>query len=137
MYFVVDEYLNGVREDEPAVARIDFSFADDGKVVATGLADVGAVPCPLADGSTDKGLTLAWVDVLCIAAAADEQKKKDAGELIEFFNDEQFTKRLLVPEYGQAPRYLLPARAGLYADPDILKAAPLYATFKNIMDNSL
>lgn len=136
MYFVVDEFLNGVREDEPAVGDIEFSEATNYK--AKGKFDVDVVPAPLADPKVANGVKmLAWVDVLTVSAACDETVREDAMNLIHFFNDAAFTRELLVPEFGQAPRYLLPARASLYADETLTNAAPLYTRFYSIMKNSV
>ena len=43
---------------------------------------------------------------------------------------------LLVPSFGEAPRYLMPARASIFHNAKLLKAAPLYATLFEIMTNT-
>jgi thiamine pyridinylase len=135
MYYVVDEFINGVREDEAAVGSISFPLNDATKTYdPVGVYDVDAVSAPLADTGS-KGL--AWVDVLTIRVGLDPQKRKDALELITFFNSEKFTAELLIPAFGSAPRYLLPARNSLYNNRGILQAAPLYAKFHEVMKQSV
>jgi len=131
MFFVVEHYLNGVREDQPAVGKITW---DEKTFLPIGTDDVGAVPATLSDKYST---TLTWVDVLCIRADADEQKMKDALVFIDFFNSSHFTLSALIPEYGHAPRYLLPARKCIYSNETLLKAAPLYSRFGEIMQNGI
>jgi len=126
LFFVADEYLNGVREDEPAVGVV-------------GKSDIDIAPAPLAVTDTSKNgtISLAWVDVLSVSKSCKGEARRDAENLIKFFNDEEFTKCLLIPARGQAPRYLLPARSSLYGAPDLLAVAPLYTSFFEIMTNSI
>lgn len=131
MHFVVDEYLHGVREGERSVGEISYVWNDDaGTYDVHGAYDVDAVAAPLADGGEQM---LAWVDVLSVGRGVAGQRLTDALAFIEFFNDEALTVDLLVPEFGEAPRYLLPARRRIYEDPVLLQAAPLYARFYEIM----
>lgn len=135
MYYVVDEFINGVREDEAAVGSISFAWNDTTKTYdPVGVYDVDVVSAPLADNGS-KGL--AWVDVLTIRTGIDQQKRKDAQELITFFNSEKFTAELLIPTFGSAPRYLLPARNSLYTNRGLLQAAPLYTRFHEVMKQSI
>lgn len=125
MHFVVDHFLHGIREGSNAVGRISY----DASYECVGELDVEVVSAPLADrGST----TLTWVDVLALRADLTEQQRQDALALIEFFNSEAFTASVLIPKWGRAPRYLLPARMSVYDHPKLLKAAPLYQQFKYI-----
>jgi thiamine pyridinylase len=135
MYYVVDEFINGVREDDAAVGSISFTWNDTTKAYdPVGVFDVDIVSAPLADnGST----MLAWVDVLTIRTGLDQQKLKDAQTLISFFNSEQFTADLLIPTFGSAPRYLLPARNSTYTNRALLQAAPLYTKFYEIVKSSI
>lgn len=135
MYYVVDEYLNGVREDEVAVGTITFSWNDTTKTYnPIGAYDIDAISAPLSDVGSKM---LAWVDVLSIRKGMDSQTRKDASILIEFFNSEEFTSSLLIPEYGTAPRYLLPARSSLYSNRSLLQVAPIYTRFYEIMRHSV
>lgn len=136
MHFVVDEFLHGVREDEPAIGVIQFSESDG--YAPKGVLDVNVVPAPLANPPLTNAIKmLAWVDVLTVSAASDGTTRQDAMNLIHFFNSVDFTRDLLVPEYGHAPRYLLPARVSLYTDPKITNAAPLYPHFFTIMKDAV
>ncbi len=135
MHFVVDHYLHGVREDEPAVGRIKWTWNDAiGRYVAHGFDDVDVVPATM----SDKGSTmLSWVDALCIRKGVTGQTKNDAVAFIQFFNAEKLTAEVLTPEYGHAPRYLLPARLAVYEDKSLLQAAPLYARFRQVMHKGI
>jgi thiamine pyridinylase len=135
MYYVVDEFINGVREDEAAVGSISFIWNDTIKTYdPVGVYDVDAVSAPSADNGSK---ALAWVDVLTIRTGLDQQRTKDAQELISFFNSEKFTAELLIPAFGSAPRYLLPARNSLYTNRGLLQAAPLYTKFHEVMKQSV
>ena len=129
MYFVVDEFLNGVREDEPGIGRIAFD-----EYGAVGTDDVDAIGAPLDDSNSRM---LAWVDVLTIRAGMDDRRKRDAEAFVAFVASEEFNTAALLPEWGTAPRYLLPARATLYTSPKLLRAAPLYSKFRQIMESAV
>jgi thiamine pyridinylase len=135
MYYVVDEFINGLREDESGVGSISFVWNDATKAYdIIGLNDVDVVSAPLADSGSKM---LAWVDILSLRSGLDEQTRKDANELIKFFNSEKFNTELLMPSYGSAPRYLLPARNSIYTNHTLLQAAPLYNRFFEIMKQSV
>jgi thiamine pyridinylase len=110
MYFVVDHFLHGVREDMPAVGQISFESG-----APVGIGDVDAVPATFGDKSSTM---LTWVDVLCIRQGVDDAQA-------------------LLPPYGHAPRYLLPARTAVYQDASLLKAAPLYQRFEEVMKSGV
>jgi len=135
LHFTVDHYLNGVREDQPGVGKITFEWNDTTSTYdAAGADDIDAVPATL----SDSGMTmLSWVDVLSVRKGVSEQVRKDACEFIRFFNSSDRTASFLIPEYGHAPRYLLPAHRSIYANPRLLKAAPLYRTFCDIMQSGI
>ena len=67
----------------------------------------------------------------------DVQTKKDAAAFIEFYNSEDFTLRALVPDYGHAPRYLLSERKAVLQNSRLLKAAPLYKRFYEVMQTGV
>ncbi len=115
LFEVGDEFLHGMAPNESAMAD---------------LHKIGAVAAPLADNGQKM---LAWVDILTVRKGLAPQKRKDALDFISEFTSEDFNRSLLVPGYGEAPRYLLPARAALYTDSAVTKAAPLYPRFKQIM----
>lgn len=131
LHFVIEHGLNGIREDQPSVGRLRW---DENTYEAIGSDDIGVVPATLSDtGST----MLTWVDVLSLRSGMAEQTRKDAISFIEFFNSEEFMTTALVPQYGHAPRYLLPARISLYSNASLVKAAPLYPKFLEIMKSGV
>lgn len=67
---------------------------------------------------------LGWVDALTIDAQLSGRKKALAIEFIEFAVSERAYRMVLEPEWGKAPRYLIPA----YKISNI-KSAPLYDQF--------
>ncbi len=131
---VVDEFLHGVPDGEPSVGKIRFTWSDTlSDYAVEGDADIGAIPAPFSDHPTHM---LAWVDVLALRTGLSGQSREDALEFIRFFNSEGFMLSLLVPSFGEAPRYLMPARASVFHNEKLLKAAPLYATLYEMMTNT-
>ena len=117
MHYVVDEYLHGIREGKPSRGN-------------NKAQNVGIVSAPLSDsGST----MLSWVDSLVVREGLTDVQTQDAIKLIEFYTSFKTNKGLLIPEWGEAPRYLLPARRALYSDSDVLDGAPLYERFYQIV----
>jgi thiamine pyridinylase len=91
----------------------------------TGLQDIDMKPLPLSDRGSHP---FAWVDMLAISSTCDEECLPDATAFISYVASAAEVKRSLLPaRYGAPPRYLLPARAELYTDKDLLAAAPLYS----------
>jgi thiamine pyridinylase len=88
---------------------------------------------PLADAGSSP---IAWVDMLVIDADADEQTRSDASRFIRFMAEPTTYRLLLLPQWPNPPRYLLPAREDLYADPELVAAAPLYAQFRRRLANA-
>lgn len=131
MYFVVDHFLHGVKDGEPSVGKIGWPESEGYKAV--GDLDVDVVPAAFSDQGQKM---LSWVDVLALRSNLDDQTRKDALTFIEFFNSESFLCQILVPEFGIAPRYLLPARKSVYENNDVRRAAPLYGRFLEIMNES-
>lgn len=135
LHFTVDHFLNGVREDQPGVGKLEFQWNDTTNAYdAVGADDIDAVPATLSD---DGSTMLSWVDVLSIRAGVAEQVRKDAYEFIRFFTVPSRTTSFLIPEYGHAPRYLLPAHKAIYSDAKLLRAAPLYGRFHEIMQSGV
>ena len=72
----------------------------------------------------EKGSTpMAWVDLLVVDKNCTSQCLRDASEFIHFLNSEPTLVQHLT---GYPPRYLMPARASVYANAELQKAAPLY-----------
>lgn len=89
------------------------------------LRDVEVKPFPLSDRGSHP---FAWVDMLAISSGCEGQCLTDATAFIAYVTRAGEVKRSLLPShYGAPPRYLLPARADLYTDKDILAVAPLYS----------
>ena len=121
LYYVGDEFLHGVREDESGIG-------DPGKN------EISVIGAPLAD---NRHKVLAWVDVVCLRAGLAGKTRRDAMDFVSEYTGETFNREMLIPSDGHAPRYLLPARLALYTNATILKAAPLYSQFKEIMQDAV
>ncbi len=135
LHFVVDHYLNGVREDQPGVGKFEFKWNDQSNAYdAVGADDIDAVPATF---SEDGGTMLTWVDVVSVRAGLDDRGKADAFDFVRFYSTCDRTANFLIPEYPHAPRYLLPARRAIYTNARLLKAAPLYARFHEIMQSGV
>jgi thiamine pyridinylase len=90
--------------------------------------DVSLVPMD------DRGVApMVWVDSYVLSPSCTGQCEQDAVSFLRFVNSEK-TQRLALT--GSPPRYLLPARASLYADPAVLKSAPLYPKLKRLVENA-
>jgi thiamine pyridinylase len=76
---------------------------------------------------SDKGSnTLGWVDAFGIDSKVTGAKLHDANNFIIFLLTDMMYRKALIPDWGDAPRYLLPAFRHLYTDAEILKTAPYY-----------
>ncbi len=72
-----------------------------------------------------KGKQVGWTDVLSLSRDLTPSKKKLAIEFIDFLTSWKGYKLVLDPEWGSAPRYLLPALAFSINSPEL--TPPLYA----------
>ena len=77
-----------------------------------------------------------WVDSMVIDSGCTGQCEQDAITFIKFYTGESTILAALLPGTYRPVRYLLPARASLYANSDLLAAAPLYAKFKTMIENA-
>ncbi len=109
MYYALQESINNCRAGSGCLARDAIA--------------VRRLP-QLKTGGSNEGL--GWVDGLAISATLTDAKKDVALKFIEFATSAEAYKLVLEPRWMEAPRYLLPARAGVQIDP---KTAPLYADF--------
>jgi thiamine pyridinylase len=92
--------------------------------------DLAVAPVPL----DDKGATqMSWVDLFVIDKKCMGQCLKDAIAFIRFVNSEAFLVQNLT---GAPPRYLMPARASVYANAGIQKSSPLYAQLVPILEHA-
>ena len=67
---------------------------------------------------------IGWVDALTLDANLDSNKKQLATQFIEFMVSDAAYKAVLEPEWGEAPKYLIPAKTGV-----TIENAPLYTSF--------
>ena len=88
---------------------------------------------PLSDhGKTPVG----WVDMFVIDSKVKSEKLVDAADFIRFMLEKETYKSILIPAWGEAPRYILPSKTVMYTDRDLLAAAPLYAKFFPIISRT-
>ena len=111
LYYALSETALSCRKDEGCLT------AEQIKVAEWPLADSGSRP-------------IAWVDMLVIDRGANGQKRRDAESFIRFMAQPSTYRLFLMPAWPNPPRYLLPARDDMYADPDLIAAAPLYTQFR-------
>jgi thiamine pyridinylase len=88
-----------------------------------GLSDLALTPLPLSDNGSQP---FAWVDSFAVASSCTKQCLLDAQTFMEYAAGIDEVRSILVPGYGQAPRYLLPALTALYTDKNLISVAPLY-----------
>lgn len=120
LHDVSDEFLHGVREGTPAVGKL-------------GAEDIEAVPSALGTGRS----ALLWIDTLAIRHELDSAKGAAAKQFIDYVTASETTKKILKPEWGHAPRYLLPARLSLYNDDEIISNARLYPSLLTYIRNGI
>jgi thiamine pyridinylase len=133
LYYTVDETLHGIADGQPSVGGVHFDFDNTNGYTVRGDDDIKAIGAPLADSGSHM---LAWVDVLVLRTGLEGQSREDALALIDYYNSEMFTLSVLLPQVGEAPRYLMPARASIFTNSVLLRAAPLYQTFLKVMSNA-
>ncbi len=121
LHYVIDEYLHGIHEGKPSRGKDKAS-------------NVGIISAPLSDSGSKM---LSWVDVVAIRSGLTETQTKDATKFVEYYTSFEINKKLLIPEWGKAPTYLLPALKKLYIDKDILEEAPLYARFGDVLKDAI
>jgi thiamine pyridinylase len=120
------EMLHDVLEETATSCRIEEKCltADEIRVAAWPFLDVASQP-PV------------WVDMFGIDARVHGAALADAEDFIRFVTSHETYRRLLIPEAGAPPRYLLPARDDVYQDRDVLNAAPLYTDLRRIIDGGV
>jgi thiamine pyridinylase len=106
LYYIGEENINGCVRGE-----------------CTPLSEITIRALPLSDTGSQP---FAWVDSLAIAASCKYQCAADAEAFIRHTSSIDEVRTTLLPAYNRAPRYLLPALAGLYIDKELTEAAPLY-----------
>lgn len=103
------------------------------RVAALPLDDAGAAP-------------ISWVDSFAIRAGCGGDCYKDASQFVKFMQRDDIYLRLLLPDKpsfltnpkgpSPVPAYLLPAKASLYTNADLLKAAHLYKDLRPIIEGA-
>lgn len=93
-------------------------------------ADLSVAEIPLDDQGSKQ---MSWVDLLTIDKNCNAQCLSDAKAFISYVNSNAAQVQALT---GYPPRYLLPARASVYADPSLQKAAPLYQQIRPIIEKA-
>lgn len=117
LFYALSESAQSCRKEDNCIKQSDIRVTD------WPLADEGSHP-------------VAWVDMFVIDSKVSGQKLVDAEKFIQFMVRKDTYKMLLIPGYGEAPRYLLPAREDVYGDPDIQRSAPLYSAFRQHFDSA-
>lgn len=105
-YYIEEENRTACKKDECIAS-------DTLTAIAPPLAQSGAQP-------------FAWVDGFTVAKSCVGQCLADAELFIREIASTDAVRSSLLPADGKPPRYLLPAIVSLYADPALLRAAPLY-----------
>jgi thiamine pyridinylase len=84
----------------------------------------------------DKGAhTMSWVDSFTLDTKCKGQCAKDATTFIQFVNSDDVFLLALLPANGP-PAYLLPAKASLYSNSNLLAKAHLYSKLKAIIEEA-
>lgn len=118
MHEVLDETAQSCRLEDRCVT------ADQLRVAAV----------PFADGRIRPAV---WVDMFGIDTHVHGATLTDAEEFIRYAVSIDAYRQLLIPQAGDAPRYLLPASRTAYSDPGILAAAPLYPALRAIVETGM
>jgi thiamine pyridinylase len=97
-------------------------------------ANIGVSTFVLADKVS---MPVGWTDALALDAKLSGQKLADAENFLTFCVSDDTYKMALIPDYGQAPRYLLPAYRTYYYDAEVLKNAPIYSQLIPIVEKMI
>lgn len=108
LYTILDEINNACSKEEKCFDQKNISIKE------WALSDQGSTP-------------VGWVDALCLDAGLSGTKLKDAMKFISFCVNVDTYHLALIPDYGDSPRYLLPAYKDYFTDQLILDKAPLYS----------
>jgi thiamine pyridinylase len=96
-------------------------------------ADFDVDQLPL-DSNASKAMS--WVDSFTINSKCTDACLSDAAAFIQFMNQDDTFMAILVGADG-VPTYLLPAKASLYANKDLVGKAHLYPALKAIIENAV
>lgn len=103
--------------------------------------DLRVAALPLDDAGISQ---ISWVDSFAIGTGCTGDCYKASAKFIKFMQRDDIYMKLLLPDEpsfltsprgpAPVPAYLLPAKASLYANPDLIKAAHLYPELKSIIE---
>jgi len=96
--------------------------------------DIRVAAFPFEDGAVRPAV---WVDMFGIDSRVQGKTLADAEAFIRYAVSTPAYRALLIPQAGEAPRYLLPATEAAFSDPAILRAAPLYPQFRAILNQGV
>lgn len=117
LYYVIDEAMHSCAAEDQCLGS--------GEVAVT----------EWASSATASSKTIVWTDMLVIdRAVTDPERLSDAREFIRFMVSDATYHAALVPGYGEAPRYLLPARGSWYANAEVTRSAPLYGRLRELIE---
>lgn len=94
--------------------------------------DIDVVGFPSDDNGRHQ---MSWVDSYVLDSDADQQRTADAAEFLKYVQSDEVYKMILLHS-GSAPAYLLPAKASLYQDAEVLHAAHLYPQLKTLIEDA-
>ena len=98
LYFVLNETMQSCRPDEA------------GQDECLNASDIRVTDWPAADNSHPIG----WTDILGVDNRAPLQTQADGQAFVAFMMKPETYALFLIPAWGEAPRFLLPARDDLY-----------------------
>lgn len=97
-------------------------------------ANIAVMELPLAARGSQP---ISWVDSLAIDGKCLGQCQRDAVALIRFLTSDEMFLEAVMPKYMQPSRYLLPARASVYSNQELIKQAPLYPKLRAIIEKAV
>lgn len=116
LHYVLDESMNSCAAEDQCLRGADLAVTE------------------WASAATSSR-TAVWTDMFVIdRAVTDPAKLSDARAFIQFMVGDDAYRAALVPGYGEAPRYLLPARASWYVNPEVTRSAPLYGRLRELIE---
>ena len=78
---------------------------------------------------------MSWVDSYVLDSGSDQQRTADGAAFVEYMQSDEVYKMILLHS-GVAPAYLLPAKASLYQDAEVIHAAHLYPQLKTLIEDA-
>jgi len=94
--------------------------------------DIDVVGFPSDDNGRHQ---MSWVDSYVLDRGCDPQRTRDAATFVGYMQSDQVYKMILLHS-GVAPAYLLPAKAALYQDQEVVRVAHLYPQLKSLIEDA-